>query len=387
MSKNKKTSIVITILVTAILLTAGTFAWQQMVNKVNEFIGQKTGTVGRDDFDPGTGLKDVYVENHGSAEAFVRIKLREAMNVANNTWRPSAEAHWRAHTYEDYANNCKKTSHAGELFHSYFVWEMGGQKYYMPSDGSQPIVQDAKQYNGTEPGVKQTPYIGPNNIIKVATYLAMTDAQRNAFIGWIYDIDGYAYWSQPLKQGDATGLLLHKVNKDPRLNNTDYYYAIDVIFETVDFADIPMWTQGAESVDGSGIRHQQATAQGKSVLNHIITLSAALTETSVPTPAVNNAGQIERKYAAPEVIEENIEAPIWEVPEDPEEDVSDNQNTETEEDITIEEEVNTHEDDASDAPNTEENITEEDPEEDADGVQNEENTAEDDDGLAEDVSE
>ena len=93
-----------------------------------------------------------------------------------------------------------------------------------------------------------------------------------AFIGWIYDTDGYAYWSQPLKKGEVTGLLLHKVNISDKLNNTDYYYAINVNVEAVDVKDIPMWTQGAASVDGSGEKYQEAAADGKQVINIITTM-------------------------------------------------------------------------------------------------------------------
>ena len=90
-----------------------------------------------------------------------------------------------------------------------------------------------------------------------------------SFIGWIYDTDGYAYWSQPLGKGDVTGLLLDNVNISNSLTDTEYYYAIDVTVEAVDIKDIPMWTQGVVSVDGSGTKYTEATVDGKKVIDII----------------------------------------------------------------------------------------------------------------------
>jgi len=273
MQKTKKLIISVTVLVAAVILITGTLAWQQMVNKINEFIGTKNdGIIVHDDFDPDTGKKDVYVENPNEVDLFVRVKLNEAMSLTSNTWRPVTAAHWRTHTYEDIPQDCKKTSHEGKKFHDYFSWTMGGQKYYMP--GNQTITQDTHDYNGTEPGVKQTPNA---QIIKVVDYLALTQTQREAFIGWIYDTNGYAYWSQPIGKGEVTGLLLHWVTPSASLKGTDYYYAIDVIVEAVDINDIPMWTQGAASVDGSGKTATQASANGKAVIGNIVAISEAKT--------------------------------------------------------------------------------------------------------------
>jgi len=264
MLKNKKSLIAATVLVAAMILIASTFAWQQTANKVNEFIGKKEGFTGHDDFNGST--KDVYVENTGSNVIFVRVKLNEAMNLTNNTWRPSSGADWQTHVFGATKEDCGKSSASGNRFHDYFTWEMGGWKYYMPGDGSRQIVQDNTVYTGAEPGVKAT---HDGRIITIAEYLGYTAAQKQSYTGWIYDADGYAYWSQPLPAGEATGLLLHKVNTAASLKNTEYYYAIDVIFEAVNIDDIPMWTVGAVSADGSGKTSVQATANGRTALEII----------------------------------------------------------------------------------------------------------------------
>lgn len=267
MVKSRKGLIAIATVTVILLLLTGTFAWQQVISKTNEFIGTKNGGTLHDDFNPNTGAKDVYVENPNETELFVRVKLNEAMDITNNTWRPGIND-WLAHTYVKSAEDCGQANEAEELFHNYFTWVMGGQKYYMPSDGTQQVVQDTTVYDGSELGVRLTP---DASIINIADYLAMDEEGQLAFIGWIYDTDGYAYWSQPLGNGDITGLLLHKVNISEELKDTDYYYAIDVIVEAVDIKDIPMWTQGVESVDGSGVKYSEATANGKRVINMVIT--------------------------------------------------------------------------------------------------------------------
>jgi len=273
LTKNRKVMVSVTAIIVAILLMAGTFAWQQMVSQVNEFIGHGNppgDVIVHDDFNPNTGVKDVYIENPSSVDIFVRVKLNEAMNLTSNTWRPGA-SDWIAHTYESTPENCGHYNAAGDYFHSYFTWVMGGSKWYMPGDGSQQIVQDTTNYTGA-PGAKQTPYA---QLVKVSAYLAMSDAEKATFIGWIFDTDGYAYWSQPIGQDEVTGLLLHRVNTNSALTDTDYYYAIDVIVEAVDINDIPMWTQGAASVSNANIFYQQATPSGKSVINAIAALSAS----------------------------------------------------------------------------------------------------------------
>jgi len=273
MKNSRKLAILMTILITAIFLTAITFAWQQMSSIVNEFVGEKKNVTLRDDFDPKTGLKDVYIENNGHAAVFVRIKLNEAMNIVDKTWRPDNDNDndndndWITHIYGRIITDCLQGNANGDLFHDYFIWEMGGEKYYKHSDGSLPIVQDAAKYDGTEQGVKKTPYA---EVITVAAYLGMSPAQQEIFAGWICDTDGYAYWSQPLEPGEATGLLLHRIIAAESMKNADYYYAIDVILEAVDKKDIPMWTQGAESIDGSGTKYAEATEDGKKVINKII---------------------------------------------------------------------------------------------------------------------
>jgi hypothetical protein len=250
-----------------------TFAWQQTVSKVNEFIGTKKDWIPRDDYNCNTGLKDVYVENRGSATLYVRIKFNEAMNLASGTWRPGA-GDWAAHIPKTSVADCGNSDAQNQLFHNYFTWTMGGWKYYMPYNGSELVGGDTRTFTGNEPGVRETPR--NSSVITMQQYAALgSDTARAAFVGWIYDTDGYAYWSQPLKANETTGLLLHQVNADSSLSSADYYYAIDVIYEVVDRTDLPMWVNGANSADNPGIKGIQASHLGQTALKLIASLDAA----------------------------------------------------------------------------------------------------------------
>jgi hypothetical protein len=263
MRMGKKGMAITAALITAALLLTGTFAWQQMVSRTNEFIGSNDTPTLHDDFDPAAGVKDVYVENRTARPFFVRVQLAEAMDLTSSTWRPSP-ADYEAHTHEAAAEDCEHDNAAGKKFHDYFTWTMGGQKYYMPAPVGSGVVDNPTAFDGSENGVRQTPLA---EIVTIAEYLAKTDPEKDDFKGWIFDTDGYAYWSQPLLKDDVTGLLLHGVATDAGLKNTDYYYAIDVRVQVVDRLDLPMWQTGAESVDGSHTTYDEATAEGKQLLN------------------------------------------------------------------------------------------------------------------------
>jgi len=261
------------------LVITGTLALQQSIKYKNELYGEKgdPNITLHDDFDPETGKKDVFVENTGDVSFYVRIKLDEVMSLVSSSAIAENESGWKAHTLGDSAIDCGHDNIAGKFFHEYFAWTMGGSKFYMPADlavnavrpfGSEgSVIQDITDYNGDEPGVKETP---DAQIITVEDFLAMGATEQKSFQGWIYDTDGYAYWSQVLRPGEVTGLLLHGVQKDSKLSDLNYYYAINVIVEAVDIDDIPMWTEGLESEDGSGKTYQEATDAGKEVIYIIV---------------------------------------------------------------------------------------------------------------------
>jgi hypothetical protein len=283
------------------------------VSKTNEFIGTSSGgdVILHDDFDPETGQKDIYVESTSlSKRLFVRIMLSEYMDLASNA-KPadldSPEAFSAYYTQHFNANqvsveDCGLTNLLGLKFHDYFTWSMGGFKYYLSAtsgnalsvdaDPSTSVFTDLTEYvtGDAANGVKIT----PNAIIlSLDDYLGLAAEEREALTAWIYDTDGYAYWSQPLGKevegteiNPTTGLLLNKITVNPEIAGTDYYYAINVRVEAVDKADLPMWTTssgttdpnlgmalGAPSVDGSGKQYPAASQNAIAMLNFVSGIS------------------------------------------------------------------------------------------------------------------
>ena len=75
-------------------------------------------------------------------------------------------------------------------------------------------------------------------VILMSEYMAKTDDEKAAFVGWIYDVDGWAYWSQAIQPGETTGLLLDGVTMS-KVPDDNWYYSINVVGQ---FATASDWT-------------------------------------------------------------------------------------------------------------------------------------------------
>ena len=191
--------------------------------------------------------KDVYVENTGDKDVFVRIKLTEVFNGTSQLFMPKIDSTTGAITG------------AGNV--DGFEWKLGSD-----TPKSYNSITDTAQWDNTQAPGAQTELVADaigqattaskadtstvgtpagntldqDGVISMTGYLALNATQREAFVGWIYDVDGFAYWSQPLAPNTATGLLLDSV-KVPALGEQTYTYDIVVDMEFVDMADIPAW--------------------------------------------------------------------------------------------------------------------------------------------------
>lgn len=74
-------------------------------------------------------------------------------------------------------------------------------------------------------------------VISMEDYKALTAEEKAALNAWVYDVDGWAYWSQPIAPKTSTGLLLSGV-QDLGLIDEDYYYAIHVIGQFITADDL-----------------------------------------------------------------------------------------------------------------------------------------------------
>ena len=293
---HKKVSATVAVIVIFALLIGGTFAWfSGQINAENTFWGTKTPppstVILHDDFEAPS--KDVYVENIGTDSVYVRVKLNEFWDLTTSA-APSPMPNttpWYTHIPGIQGNG--SLSHtaiaASDVFHDNFIWTWGDAnqvKQYIKADSTTGSVSQKTQAEidamiTADPSrVTTTPignvicadwYLGGDFVTSYNTHSGKAPiSARSDYRGWIYDADGWVYWSQPLASGTATSLLLTNV-ETVGMEDFDFYYVIDVIMEAVDKADLEaMWIGGGVSVDPDNkATTDQAGALGIEVLKII----------------------------------------------------------------------------------------------------------------------
>lgn len=292
----------------AAIVLAGTFAWnsfnQNRINVFKELVAPDVNL--HDDFEGGPN-KDVYVENSGQADIFVRVRLTEFLQTENRgslvagQVRDDDKAYlWAPHnaTGPDSAGavdqcvlaapNQTSADWAGQNFHDYYKWYMGGtatpngQIYYKPAtpeqkgeyndDGTvvrEPVVVSDPLTGTLESGDANLNYTEQVNaltaagkseeeamaelgigktqqayVITMADWVkgddTITPARAPYARGdfWVIDqADGWAYWANALHGGSATGLLLDKVERTEKGFDSNAEYAINVWLQAVDATD------------------------------------------------------------------------------------------------------------------------------------------------------
>ncbi|MDD3360430.1 MAG: Ig-like domain-containing protein [Hespellia sp.] len=283
----------------AAMLMTGTFAWQAVANAVNPFKG--TAGVGgnlHDDFD-GSTTKKIYAENTGKADIYVRVQLSEFLKAGAGAGDTDITAlkdtDYTLHIPKTSAADCgNQNKDADTLFHGtdYFKWTMGNDQATEEKSitgtteftgaasqtdrdnliadalGSATVGNKADTSKSTE-----TLAVPATQVLTMAQYKALAAAEKTAYTGWIYDTDGYAYWSKPLAAGASTGYLLNGVTI-PAENTLDYAYAIKATMEYVDKTDLGAWTDGDAIKDGGnkGQTTDKATEDAADMLKGTTTL-------------------------------------------------------------------------------------------------------------------
>jgi len=157
---------------------------------------------------------------------------------------PNAELNdtdtWHIHIPHNEAPHKCSFGYEVSLFHTYWEWTMGGQKYFYPVpehkrtsvmengdryvDSGSPLDLDANSPN--------SPYGNPvmqtlsSEVITMAQWI---NAGRPIGNYWVIDTDGWAYWADAIAPGTATGLLLNKAERiEANPISDDFYYAIHV---------------------------------------------------------------------------------------------------------------------------------------------------------------
>ena len=241
------------------LLIAGTFAWTNFNSSIiNNFFGLGAGqgpqerTPGgtlHNDFVEGKDYRDVYIENWGEEPLIVRIQLSEYMEIGEGAGNKNGAENNHAvsivdgaslgdvSTWTRFNGNLESgINRSADSFRYHWNWTMGGNKLYFPAPEELRATLDA---NGVD-FVSTTSPVGSLEGIDLPTvYRRTLNSEiismdewliRGMPLGnyWVVDVDGYSYWASPLAPGDATGLLLHKVEL-VNAPEYDYFYAINVV--------------------------------------------------------------------------------------------------------------------------------------------------------------
>lgn len=320
MNKRRTLTAVLAVMLTAVILLGGTFAWQSISQQALNEISATVNPGGRlhDDFVEITNTgdyktmtfnKDVYTENFTSrtnngVQVFARVRLDEYMEIGTGAGNETTELNnatplvagtrlddkntWSTYKYGDHTSAYRK----------YFAMSFGGKTVYMPTFNKDMNSLEA-DINGTFKAnfTDHTDYTLGQELTADATYAGQDENDEiitktveethtatetlNALVismekwieggkhtgnFWVYDNDGWAYWANPIDPDTATGLLLDGINRTEEIVNDDWYYAINVVAQFITYDDI-----GAE--DGTGFYDTTAgtvpTANALDLLNNI----------------------------------------------------------------------------------------------------------------------
>ena len=255
------------LVVVSSLLVAGTFAWTNFSAQIiNRFFGQGTGDLQNqqgpggtlhNDFIEGEDYRDIYIENWGTEPMIVRIFLSEYMEIGpgagdligNNeavslvegallsdqtTWTPFPG---------DMDDVIRLADAEASSFRDYWRWTMGGQKYFFPAPeeyrgNPNDDIEFVSRYS--------PPHLSPSDAENVQRTLLAEVITMDEWMSqgeptghfWVVDTNGFSYWAAPLLPGEATGLLLHKIEQI-RTPVYNYFYALNVQGHMATIDDAP----------------------------------------------------------------------------------------------------------------------------------------------------
>ena len=236
MKANKLLTGTVSIVCAGAMLVAGAFALQGNQSIINRFFGAGDPFVPPEiveDHDVGMlGKKEVVVENNGNAVAYVRVNLGDYLDITAPIPTNAAEAGTHGFT----TNMPSTTVLRPGATASDFTWTFNGAS-----------VMTRTEY-----------------ILAVAD---LTAGQTMPAV-WLYDTDGWAYWTAPLMPGDVTDMFLTAVNvkgTSPLADvDAEYYYAVNVGLQWVTQEDLGLWagkTTTAAHPTEPGQSPAQAAAQ------------------------------------------------------------------------------------------------------------------------------
>ena len=281
-----------------VLSIAGTFAWTNFsATIVNSWLGLGTGTNDGGSNEPGSTLhnnheessqyKQVFIENWGNEEVFVRIRLDEYMELGDGAGEKSELLDQDGNPIPNPLNNAVPLLSGTDIndtttwrnndpaIRRYWQFEMGGQAYYLPATqasrtnksyvsniGNTTVTADSLNADGVR--AERTP------MAQVMTMEEWVEAGNPIGNYWVIDEDGWAYWASPIQPGNATGLLVNGVSSVSQPEE-DYFYGVHV--------DAQMATKDLDELDNferfGAAEHGGWTAAGENLMRLITSVEAS----------------------------------------------------------------------------------------------------------------
>ena len=281
------------------ILMGTTFAWQSISQEALNEASDVVNPGGRlhDDFDGKN--KDVYVENFAEEPIYARIRLTEYFEVGRGAGanleaegRSGFEVVTSGAVYGDRDSYPVHYFHKDNLTSPYWLWHTGGSTVYMPTfnknkdsiladingtleglDGKVTASVTDDRYsdyvtyaagdrrtatevydtdaNSLDEGADATENVnialvtathtarntGSGSLISMDAWLARLDAGEDTGGFWVYDEDGWVYWSEPVQPGTATGLLLDGIELAQVMDDS-WFYVINVTAQFITADDI-----------------------------------------------------------------------------------------------------------------------------------------------------
>lgn len=278
----RKTNKIIVVALLAAILSLGV-GYAAIQNITLNITGTATATPveSEEEINPGGRLHSdfngssckIYVENFAEEPIYARIKLAEYMEIGqeagiNLDLAPEERkislvttganyndsSTWTTRYYDEGVENATDT---------YWTWTMGGQTVYMPTfntdkNSLEPDINGTYEgttaddsvhyddyypyYEGEELTVDGVTHIAKltetAEIISMEEWNNLSEADKETAY-WVYDTDGWVYYSKSILPGIATGVFLNSINMI-KMPDDNCYYTIRIISEYTKAGNLEM---------------------------------------------------------------------------------------------------------------------------------------------------
>lgn len=108
-------------------------------------------------------------------------------------------------------------------------------------DGTSTLPDTYSAYVTVKPETHTAKSTLGADVIPMATYMERLnndDPLDDSGNFWVWDVDGWAYWANPINPDSATGLFLDGIARTTKIINEDWYYGINVVAQFVTADDL-----------------------------------------------------------------------------------------------------------------------------------------------------